>query len=305
MRRDAALCVMLMLVGCGGGAPSTIPDPATFDCRAVSAPPARRSPVPEACVVDPTCRAPMLSGHRGVGLFAPEDTLSAYRAAIAFGLEFVETDPRPTADGVIVNIHDPDVDRTTDGTGAVDRLTFAEIRALHIDAEGMVGDFGCERVPTLVEILQLCRGRAAVLVDANKTARVDLLVAAIREADALGYAIFDTSSVDKIDAALAIEPRLLIMNRPDSVEQTAAELDHFAPRLPALVELGAGDRAQAAAVVHARGGRTLTDVFLADVAAQVAEDFSVYQQILDDGIDVMQTNRPDLALEALRMRGLR
>jgi len=248
----------------------------------------------------------MLSGHRGVGgLFAPEDTLSAYRAAIAFGIEFVETDPRPTADGVIVNMHDTTVDRTTDGTGAVDQLTFAQIRALAVDAEGMPGDFSCERVPTLVEILQLCRGRAAVLVDANKTARVDLLVAAIREADAVGYAIFDTSSIDKIEEALAIEPGLLVMNRPDSPAQAMAELDRLAPRRPALVEVGAAERAATAAAVHARGLRTLNDVFIADVAAQVAGDFSVYQQILDDGIDVMQTNRPDLALAALRARGLR
>lgn len=73
---------------------------------------------------------PQVSGHRGaggmLGAIAPEDTLAAYRAGIATGLEFVETDPRPTADGVLVNIHDPEVNRTTDGKGYVESMTLAE-----------------------------------------------------------------------------------------------------------------------------------------------------------------------------------
>jgi hypothetical protein len=55
-----------------------------------------------------------------------------------------------------------------------------------------------------------------VLVDANKTDRVDLLVAAIVAIDTLDWAVFDTSSLDKIDRALAIEPRLMIQPRDRS-----------------------------------------------------------------------------------------
>src|SRR6185369_10783546 len=145
-----------------------------------------------------------------------------------------------TADGVIVNMHDTTVDRTTDGTGAVDQMTFAEIRALHIKAEGYAGDFACERVPTLTELLQTCRGRIVALVDANKTDRVDLLVQAIHDADAVEWSIFDTSSIDKIDRALAIDPQLHFQIRP-GLNEIVAQLEHFAPRLPVNVELQAED----------------------------------------------------------------
>ncbi|HEY8074574.1 MAG TPA: glycerophosphodiester phosphodiesterase family protein, partial [Labilithrix sp.] len=150
-------------------------DPSLFDCTSLSKPPlARRSATPADCIRDPSCRGRFVSAHRGaggqLGRIAPEDTLAAYRAGIALGVDFVETDPRPTSDGVIVNIHDPTLDRTTDGTGDVDKTTFAAIRALHIRTDGLAGgEFSCEVVPTLEELLRTCKDRAFVLVDGNKT----------------------------------------------------------------------------------------------------------------------------------------
>ncbi|MSP62436.1 MAG: glycerophosphodiester phosphodiesterase family protein, partial [Myxococcales bacterium] len=244
--RAQALLLATLCAGCGGSpamgmdagvdaAPAL--DPRLFDCTSLGADgmhlPERASAIPAACALDPACRTPQISGHRGVGgmtgnlgKIAPEDTLAAYRAAIALGIEFVETDPRPTADGVLVNMHDDSVERTTDGTGSVSQLSFATIRALHINPQGVPGDYACEKVPTLTEILKTCRGRVVVLIDANKTDRVDLLVQAVREADALDWAVFDTSSVDKIDQALKIVPKLRFMNRPASIAEITAQFDH-------------------------------------------------------------------------------
>jgi len=325
MRRLTALTLAALCCagGCsdepGGDQPDLMEpgpplDPQLFDCSSPGAqpggaPPARSSSVPIACALDPGCRTLQISGHRGaggeLGRIAPEDTLSAYRAAIALGIEYVETDPRPTKDGVIVNLHDPTVDRTTNGTGNADQLTFAEIRALSIDPGRLQGDFSCDRVPTLEELLRTCRGSVVVLVDANKTDRVDLLVQAIQAADALDWAVFDTSSIDKIDRALAIEPRLKFQIRPSTVDEVTVQLDHFAPLLPVLVEVGAVDRAGAAPVVHARGTRVFSDLFDGDILATVTGDLSYYHMAFDDGVDVGQTDRPELVLGVLRARGAR
>lgn len=144
-----------------------------------------------------------------------------------------------------------------------------------------------------------------VLIDANKTDRVDLLVNAIREADALEWAIFDTSSVDKIDRALAMEPSLRFQIRPQSIDEITAQLDHFAPRVPVIVELGIRDRRLGAPIVHMRGTRVLSDVFAEDVRAELQNDLSAYAQALDMGVDIPQTDRPDLVLQVLRLRGAR
>lgn len=295
------------------GPTAPVLDPALFDCtspgaRDTSMLPDRASAIDVACGLDPTCLTPQISGHRGVGgplgAIAPEDTLAAYRAAIVLGIEYVETDPRPTSDGVLVNVHDTTVDRTTDGSGTVSEMTFEEVRALHIRTE-LPGDYGCERVPTLQEILETARGRAVVLVDANKTDRVDLLVAAIQAASAIDWAIFDTSSIDKIDQALAIEPTLHIMIRPSTPDDIAPQLDHFAPIVPTIVELEVNDVAAGSPLVVARGSRVMADVFAADLAANLTGDLSGYADALGDGTHILQTDRPDRVLEMLQMRGLR
>lgn len=287
-------------------------DPSTYDCTSIADDathvPARASPVPVECALDRSCRTRQVSAHRGaggqLGRLAPEDTLSAYRAGIAIGVEFVETDPRPTADGVIVNMHDTTVDRTTDGTGDVSSLTFEQIRALHIEAGDREGDYSCERVPTLTEILETCRGRVVVLVDANKTSNVAALVQSIHDANALDWAIFDTSDVAKIDAALAIEPNLRFMNRPDSLDAIREEFEHFAPRLPTIVELHQEELDEGVELVHAHGTRALMNVFGIDALDSLGGDAD-YTPILDAGIDVLQTDRPELVIEALRESGER
>lgn len=284
-------------------APSGAIDPSLFDCTSLARPPLpRRATSPAACLRDPACKMRLVTAHRGaggqLGRLAPEDTLAAYRAGIAIGVDFVETDPRPTKDGVIVNIHDTTVDRTTSGTGRVDQLTYAEIAKLAIETQ-LPGDFSCERVPTLREVLETSRERAMVLVDANKTDRVDLLVEAIRAADALEWAIFDTSSVEKIDAALALEPSLMIMPRVKGASEAAQVLAHFAGHKPVLVELDDATFPDGVDVVHAAGTRAFTNAFGLDFGVKSGASPSVYLPLYDKGADVLQSDLPDAVLVAL------
>lgn len=283
-------------------------DPRVFDCRAQGAP-ARASTVPLSCGTDRACRTPQIMGHRGAGgdggYIAPEDSLAAYRAAIALGIEYVETDPRPTRDGVIVNMHDTTVDRTMEGTGTVSEMTFEQVRALRFRADRFVGEFGCERVPTLREILELCRGRAVVVVDANKTDRVDLLVQAIREANAVDSVVFSTSDIDKVRRALAMEPGIRAHIRPGNVAEITQQLDALAPVVPSLVELRRNDVRAGAPIVHARGTRVAVDIFAEDVVVGLRGDISYYLTPFDEGADVVQSDRPALVLDALRAAGRR
>lgn len=103
-------------------------------------------------------------GHRGTTRFAPENTLAAFDKAIEMGARSIEMDVRMTSDGKFVIMHDPWVDRTTDGSGLVSDLTLAEIRKF--DAGSWFSpEFAGERVPTLREALRKIKGRAAVDID--------------------------------------------------------------------------------------------------------------------------------------------
>lgn len=68
--------------------------------------------------------------HQGGENEAPSDTLYAFKTAMAKGVDMLELDVHATADGEIVVLHDTTVDRTTNGSGSVDELTLAQIKAL-------------------------------------------------------------------------------------------------------------------------------------------------------------------------------
>ena len=96
----------------------------------------------------------LIYAHRGASAAHPENTLRAFRHALAIGVNGIELDVHATADGIPVVIHDRDVGRTTDGDGFVDDIPLARLQ--NFDA----GDG--ERVPTLAEVLELV-GSAAHL----------------------------------------------------------------------------------------------------------------------------------------------
>ncbi len=72
----------------------------------------------------------LVVGHRGNRAHAPENTLIAFEQAVALGVDAIELDVHLSADGEVIVIHDPSVDRTTDGGGDVKQLTWAALAAL-------------------------------------------------------------------------------------------------------------------------------------------------------------------------------
>ena len=95
-----------------------------------------------------------LCAHRGAMNTHPENTLAAFREAIRCGAHMIEFDVQLTKDRQLVIMHDPTVDRTTNGKGKVAELTFEEIRRL--DAGGWKSPaFKGEKIPTLEETLAI------------------------------------------------------------------------------------------------------------------------------------------------------
>lgn len=96
--------------------------------------------------------SPIVIAHRGASARAPENTMAAFRAAHEAGARWIETDVQPTADTALVLLHDDDVDRTTDGHGAIRSLTAETVRQL--DAGSWFGpEFTGARMPLLTDLL--------------------------------------------------------------------------------------------------------------------------------------------------------
>jgi glycerophosphoryl diester phosphodiesterase len=96
---------------------------------------------------------PRVIAHRGASGTCPENTLAAFRQAVAFGATMIELDVQLTRDDAVVVLHDDTLDRTTDGRGLLRRKTLADVRRLDAGA-WFAPEFAGERVPTLAEVLR-------------------------------------------------------------------------------------------------------------------------------------------------------
>jgi len=83
-------------------------------------------------LLDPLAR-PVI-GHRGNRAHAPENTLESFLEAVALGADALEMDLRVSSDGQLVVFHDPTLERTTDGRGAVAQHSVAELKRLDAGA---------------------------------------------------------------------------------------------------------------------------------------------------------------------------
>lgn len=105
-----------------------------------------------------------VAAHRGWCSKYPENTMEAFKAAAEIGVDQIETDIRITKDGELVLIHDPAVDRTTDGCGKVAEMTLAELKQL--DAGVKKGkEFKGSRIPTFIEFMEYVKDFPMLTLD--------------------------------------------------------------------------------------------------------------------------------------------
>jgi glycerophosphoryl diester phosphodiesterase len=93
---------------------------------------------------------PYLIAHRGNSVACPENSLQAFRRAVHDGADIIETDIRLSSDGQFVLIHDPTLERTTDGKGRVDALTLDQLKTCRL--RNVNPAEGSPTVPTLDEM---------------------------------------------------------------------------------------------------------------------------------------------------------
>ncbi len=215
-------------------------------------------------------------GHRGACGYAPENTLKSFSHALAMGCQRVEMDIHVSKDQVPVIIHDERVDRTTDGKGLVSDLTLAQLKALN------AGDG--ERIPTLEEAIELCRGKAALQIEL-KAKNSPALVAAIIEkhwgTDNLVITSFDITLLSQF-AALRPSVPLGLLNRDAKLDMISAAVGNkhrwVCPRF---------DIATRALVAAAHDKGLLVYVYHVN-------ERGIASEFMDWGVDAIGTDFPDL-----------
>jgi glycerophosphoryl diester phosphodiesterase len=150
--------------------------------------------------------------HRGASGYAPENTLAAYRRAVAQGVTFIETDLHLTRDAHFVALHDETVNRTTNGQGPIQRMTLLEARRL--DAGSWFGsEFIGERLPTLPEILDFAKKHDVVFYLELKSDGFwggdHALINALRDSGEIPRVIVMAFDASILEGLRKIEPTLM------------------------------------------------------------------------------------------------
>jgi glycerophosphoryl diester phosphodiesterase len=105
-----------------------------------------------------------VTGHRGAGGLAPENTLASIQLALDLGVDRIEIDVQQTKDNVIIVLHDRTLRRTTTGFGYVKNKTYQDILK-HSAGYKFNKYYVKEKVPTLEEVIQLINGKAELLIE--------------------------------------------------------------------------------------------------------------------------------------------
>jgi len=239
--------------------------------------------------------------HRG-GAFNPEiegleNTLAAFRHAVALGYDYLETDVHVTKDGVLLAFHDDVLDRVTDRMGAIRDLTLAEIR------EARIG--GREQIPTFGELLDAFSG-ARFNIDIKSAGAAAVFANLIRDCD-----LWDRVLVGSFSPARIREFRRLTGGR---VPTAAHVWEVVAFRLLPSARLAdrlAGRDFVAFQVPHRRYGLRVVTPGLVRRAHAAGKQVHVWTvddpdemcELLDRGVDGLFTDRTDLLKDVLVARG--
>jgi glycerophosphoryl diester phosphodiesterase len=103
----------------------------------------------------PSDKHVLVAAHRGAHQHSPENSLSAIKDAIALGVDFVELDVRLSKDGTLVLMHDETIDRTTNGQGAVAKMSLAELKQVNLLSND--GSVSALKIPTLAEVFEAAK----------------------------------------------------------------------------------------------------------------------------------------------------
>ena len=230
-----------------------------------------------------------LCAHRGLSHACPENTLPAFGAAIALGVEEIEFDLWMSADGVPVVCHDPKVDRTTDGQGVVTEMVWADIQKL--DAGVQTGELWRNiQMPRLEAVLDLAGKQVGLNIHIKNPGPDNQLIALVCD-EIQKRDLVDTAYIagvdDVLEAALEMDASvgrccLAGQNTPDL--QVDLAVKYACQRLQFRRELSDD------AIQRAKDHGLICNLFWSD-------EFDDARDYVARGIDVILTNRANLLMD--------
>jgi len=232
---------------------------------------------------------PRVLAHRGLHLDVPENTASSFRAAIAAGATFIETDVVGSKDGLAIISHDTTLDRVSTRTGLVSDRTAAELADIDLGGEGFL---------TLAQALEQFP-TARFNIDVKDDTAIDGVVRAVTDAEARDRVLITSFSAQRRRATIARLPG--VASSPSATEFlviTAAARLGITPPLPLVHALQIPEKANGVTFVNERMVERYHRAGL-EVHVWTVNDEETMRRLLGIGVDGIVTDRADIALRVM------
>lgn len=265
-------------------------------------------PAPTHPFFDNFDESPIAFAHQGGNQIAPGNTIFAFQNAEKLGVDILEMDAHITKDGVLVIIHDKDVDRTTNGTGLVEEMTLAEIKELDAgywwsDDDGETYPFRGQgiKIPTLDEVFESFPDYP-VNIEIKKTERAiaQPLCEKIREYEMENKTFIASFSDERITEFREICPEIATSAAKNEITKFVILNYIFMGGLYSPAEAAFQVPESNSGILVVRPG-FISGAHNRNVQVHIwtPNTYEEIQQFIDMGVDGIMSDRPDILMELL------
>jgi len=244
---------------------------------------------------------PFVSAHRGGAQKGfPENCIATFEHTLDHSYAILEIDPRYTQDGEVVIHHDPTLERTTTGKGAIKDFTLEKLKQLRLkDTQGNITSF---QIPTLNEVIDWARGKTVLVLDQKDVPALER-VKAITQLKAEAYVLLIVMNFKDAQACHALNPNVMMEVMIPTLEK-AKQFDQMGVPwrdVVAFVGHTPPEDRELYAYIHAKGAscmigtsRNLDRRILSGEVSDMKQIEGDYRSFLDRGADVIESDIPTL-----------
>ena len=266
---------------------------------------------------NPTSSKVLVVSHRGDWRNAPENSLQAFRNCIDMGIDMIEIDLKKTKDGQLILMHDNTIDRTSNGKGKPSDYTLEEIRRFRL--KNGLGRTTFHQIPTLEEVLNLCKGKILINIDKGYDYFKDVYALLVKTQTTEQVVIKSSNSLAKVKAENGDVLDKVIYMPVISLDKEGAEqmIDEYQQMKPVAIECCfkeyTPEVARLLKKVQANGIKIWLNSLWPSLNAGHDDDRAVEMQqpdeswgwLLQQGASLLQTDRPALLIDYLKTKDRR
>jgi glycerophosphoryl diester phosphodiesterase len=247
-------------------------------------------------------KPPLISAHRGGGAYAgyPENCLESFGFLARQMPVVIECDISRTQDSVLIMMHDDTYERTTTGTGKVSQQTWTYARTLLlVDHRGVATSY---RIPTLDEALKWGNGKVIYTLDVKQNVPYRQVVEAVQKAGAENYAAIITYTATQAELVHRLDRRLMISVTIRNREEYDRLHEAGIPDNRMIAFVGTREPpADLYEFLHKKKIMTILGTLGNLDGMAGARGEGTYRRFVDNGADVLSTDRPLEAGRALNL----